>query len=100
MRAKLKAASQEEQIQIWNEHFKTLLGKSPKVTDQLITKNINNQSDFKPEQFTQGGLGVILTKIKNMKRPVLMKYLQKYGRQGHSMTYCSNTAKPYITRTQ
>ena len=27
-----------------------------------------------------------------------MKYHQKYRRQGNSMTYCSNTAPPYITR--
>ena len=31
---------------------------------------------------------------------VLMKYHQKYGRQGNSTTYCSNTAISYITRTQ
>ena len=34
--AKLKAASQGEQIQIWKEHFKNLLGNSPKVTDKLL----------------------------------------------------------------
>ena len=29
-----------------------------------------------------------------------MKYLQKYGKQENSMTYCSNTTTPYITRMQ
>ena len=29
-----------------------------------------------------------------------MKYPQKYGRQGNSTTYCSDTAMPYITRKQ
>ena len=29
-----------------------------------------------------------------------MNYLQKYGRQGNSTTYCSDTVMPYITRTQ
>ena len=36
LRAKLKAPSQEEQIQMWKEHFKNLLGNSPKVTDKPI----------------------------------------------------------------
>ena len=52
-RAKLKAASQEERINLWKEHFKNLLGKSPKVTDKPITKIINNQLDIKLGQFTQ-----------------------------------------------
>ena len=29
-----------------------------------------------------------------------MKYSQKYGKQGTLKTYCSDTATPYITRTQ
>ena len=37
-RVKLKAANQEERIQIWREHFKNLLGNSPKVTDKPIIK--------------------------------------------------------------
>ena len=62
-RAKLKAASQEEQIQLWKEHFKNLLGESPKVIGKPITKIIDNQQDFKLRQFTQEEL----TKIKNRK---------------------------------
>ena len=46
-KAKLKAASQEEQIHTWKEHFQNLHGKSPKVTDKPITKIINNQKDIK-----------------------------------------------------
>ena len=61
-RAKVKAASQEERIQMWKEHFKTLLGKSPKVT-----KIINNQLEIKLEQFTQEEFDAVLTKIKNRK---------------------------------
>ena len=33
-RAKLKAASQEERIHLWKQHFKNLLQKPPKVTDE------------------------------------------------------------------
>ena len=29
-----------------------------------------------------------------------MKYPQKYGRQGNSAIYCSNTVTPYIARSQ
>ena len=60
--AKLKAASQEEQIHTWKEHFKNLLGKSPKVTDKPIMKIINNQLDTKLEPFTQE-LNVVLRKV-------------------------------------
>ena len=47
VRAKLKAANQEEQIHLWKQHFKNLLGKPPKVTDEPITKIISNQLDIK-----------------------------------------------------
>ena len=66
-RAKLKAASQEEWIYLWKEHFKNLLGKSSKVTGEPITKIINNQQDIKLGQFMQEELNVVLTKIKNKK---------------------------------
>ena len=46
---------------------------------------INNQLDIKLKQFTQEELDVVLSKIGML--PVLMKYLQKYGRQGKSITY-------------
>ena len=63
-RAKLKAVSQEERIHLWKQHFKNLPGKFSKVTDEPITKIIDNQLDIK--QFTQE-LDVVLTKIKNRK---------------------------------
>ena len=37
-RAKLKAANQEERIQMWKEHFKNLLVNSPNVTDAELNK--------------------------------------------------------------
>ena len=51
-RAKLKAASQEERIHLWKQHFENLLGKPPKVTDEPITKSISNQQDIKLGEFT------------------------------------------------
>ena len=63
-RAKLKAANQEEQIQKWKEHFKNLLGKSPKA-DKPITNIINFQVDIKLGQFTEEEFDVVLTKIKS-----------------------------------
>ena len=38
-RAKLKAASQEERLQKWKEHFKYLLGYPPEITDKPTKKN-------------------------------------------------------------
>ena len=51
-------------IQMWKEHFKNLLGNSPKITDKPITKIIYNHLYIKLGQFTQE-LNVILTKMKN-----------------------------------
>ena len=49
------------------DHFKYLQRKSPKVTDETITKIINNQLDIKLGQFTQEELDVVQTKIKSRK---------------------------------
>ena len=51
---------------MWKEHFKNLLGKSPKVTDKPIMKIINSQLDIELGQFTQE-LNIVITKIKNRK---------------------------------
>ena len=66
-RAKLKATSQEEQILLWKEHFKNLLGKSPKVTDEPIMKIIDIHLDIKLGQCTQKELNIVLSKFKNRK---------------------------------
>ena len=60
-------APQQEQIQMWKEHFKNLLGNSSKVTDKPITKIINAQLDIRFGHFTQEELNIILTKIKSRK---------------------------------
>ena len=51
---------------MWKEHFKNLLGNSPKITDKPIKKIINNQQDIKLGQFAPE-LDIVLTKIKNRK---------------------------------
>ena len=66
-KAKLKAASQEEQIHLWKQHLMNLLGKSPKVMNEPITKIISNQLDIKLGQFLQEELDEVLRKIKNRK---------------------------------
>ena len=66
-RAKLKAARQKEQTQMWKEHFKNLPGNSPKVTDKPFTKIINCQLDIKLGQFTEEEINVAETKILSRK---------------------------------
>ena len=46
-RAKQRAASQEERIHLWKQHFENLLGNPPKVTDEPITEIICYQQDIK-----------------------------------------------------
>ena len=61
-RTKLRAASQEEWLYMWKEHFKNLLEKSLKVTVKPITKIVNYQLDIKLGLFTQA-LDIVLTKL-------------------------------------
>ena len=67
VRAKLKAASQEERIHQWKQHNKNLLRKPLKVMDEPITKIFRNQQDINLGQFTQEELDSVLRKIKNRK---------------------------------
>ena len=64
-KAKLKDTNQEERIQLW-KHFENLLGNSPKVTHEPITRIISKQLDIKLGPFTQE-LDSVLRKIKNRK---------------------------------
>ena len=79
MSAKLKAASQEERINLWKQHFENLLGKPPKVKYEPITKIINNRLDIKLEQFTQE-LDSVIRKIKNRKAAGLDEIPPKVGK--------------------
>ena len=66
-KAKLKAASQQERVKLWEQHFKNLLGNPPKITDELITRIISKQLDIKLGPFTKEELDSVLKKIKNRK---------------------------------
>ena len=66
-KAKLKATSQQDQIHLWKQHFKTLLGNPPEVTHETITRIISKQLDIKLGLFTQEELDSILRKMKNGK---------------------------------
>ena len=65
-KAQLKATSQQEQINLWKQHFKNLLGNPQKVTHEPVTRIISKQLDIKLRPFTQE-LDWILRKIKNRK---------------------------------
>ena len=67
VKAKLKAAKQQERIKLWKQHFKNLLGNPPKVTHEPITRIISKQFDIKLGPFTQEELDSVLRKIKNRK---------------------------------
>ena len=47
VKAKLKAANQQERIKLWKQHFENLLGNPPKVTHEPITIVISKQLDIK-----------------------------------------------------
>ena len=66
-KAKLKAASQQERVKLWEQHFKNLLGSPPKITDEPITRIIRKQLDIKLGPFTKEELDSVLKKIKNRK---------------------------------
>ena len=55
------------------EHFKNLLGNSPRATDKPISKITNDQLNIKLGQFIQEEFDVLLRKIKNRKVAGLVK---------------------------
>ena len=67
VKAKLKAANQQERIKLWKQHFENLLGNPPKVMHEPITRIISKQLDIKLGPFTQEELDSVLRKIKNRK---------------------------------
>ena len=52
-KAKLKAASQQERVKLWEQHFKNLLGNPPKITNEPIIRIISKQSGIKLGPFTK-----------------------------------------------
>ena len=73
VKAKLKAANQQERIKLWKQYFENLLGNPPKVTYEPITRIISKQLDIKLGLFTQEELDSVLRKIKNRKAAGLDK---------------------------
>ena len=67
VKAKLKAANQQERIKLWKQHFENLLRNPPKVMHEPITRIISKQLDIKLGLFTQEELNSVLRKIKNRK---------------------------------
>ena len=68
---KLKAASQKDRLQQWQDHFQNLLGKPPTVTDEQIQTIFDLQSDIKLGNFEEEELHQVLNKMKNGKAPGL-----------------------------
>ena len=66
-KAKLKAASQQERIKLWKQHFENLLGNPPKITHEPITRITSKQLDIKLQPFIQEELDSVLRKIRNRK---------------------------------
>ena len=67
MEDKLKATNLQERLQPWKQRFENLLGNSPEVTHEPITRIISKQLDIKLGFFTQEELDSVLRKIKNRK---------------------------------
>ncbi len=60
----MKAASQQERVKLWEQHFKNLLGNPPKITDESITRIISKQLDIKLGPFTKEELDSVLKRLK------------------------------------
>ena len=78
-KAKLKAANQQEKINLWKHNFEHLLGNPPKVTHEPISRIISKQLDIKLGPFPQEELDSVLRKIKNRKAAGLDEIPQRYG---------------------
>ena len=68
---KLKAASQKDRLQQWQDHFQNLLGRPPTVTDEEIQTMFDLQSHIKLGNFEEEELHEVLIKMKNAKAPGL-----------------------------
>ena len=66
-KAKLKASSQQERIQLWKQYFENLLGNPSKFTLEPITRIFSKQLDIKLRQFMEEELDSVLRRIRNRK---------------------------------
>ena len=97
-KAKLKAASQQERVKLWKQHFENLLGNPPKVTNEPITRIISKQLDIKEVRSPKKNSTRFLEKLKIGKLQGLTRSPLKYGRPDNSTTYCSDNATQSITK--
>ena len=65
--SKIRAASQEERLKKWKDHFQNLLGKPPRVTDTAIKTIVNHELDIKRGNFTLEELQMARKKCKDKK---------------------------------
>ena len=66
-KAKLKAANQEERIQLWKQHFENLLRPPPWKLHMNQSRELSVKNYIKLRQFSQEELDSVLRKIKNRK---------------------------------
>ena len=97
VKAKLKATSQQECIQLWKQHFKNLLRIPPKVTHEPIPRIISKQLHIKLGQFTQEELDSVPRKIKNRKAAGLDKIPPEVWK---TLEFDDNTVMLHIIKTQ
>ena len=66
-KAKIKASNQEERLKKWMNHFQSLLGKSPIVSDSTIEKVVEHDLEIKTGPFNELELDLVLKKLENKK---------------------------------
>ena len=62
-KAKLKDINLQERLKQCKQHLENLLGNSPKVIHEIITRIISKQLDIKLKPFTQEELDSVLRKF-------------------------------------
>ena len=66
-RGKLKASSQEQRLQLWQQHFQDLLGKPPQNSNEQVTPIITGKLKIKKGPFTMEELKLAINRIQNGK---------------------------------
>ena len=66
-KSKLKASDQNERLQLWEQHFKNLLGKPPRLVESPVNRAINNELNVKKGMFTMKELTTVLNALPNGK---------------------------------
>ena len=66
-KSKLKAASQQERIEQWKNHFYNLLGKIPTISENITETIVEHTLDIRTGNFTEEELTAALKKTKTRK---------------------------------